>query len=67
MKNDNKNVLHGNVAKVPHGHGFVPRFTNYVGNERGIREFREGAVSSMYNKLGDDAEFMKNQVDDVQL
>jgi hypothetical protein len=66
------NVLHGNRAKATRN--VVPRFTNYVGNEpaidalnRSATGIAEGASATLYNRLGDDAEFCKKQVDDKKL
>jgi hypothetical protein len=66
------NVLHGNRAKATRN--VVPRFTNYVGNEPAINAINrsaaginETAAAALYNRLGDDAEFCKKQVDDIKL
>lgn len=64
------NTLNGNLAKVPHNRGITPRFINYVGNEpdlRSTKNFFGGAASSLYNRLEDDAEYCKRELDDNAL
>ncbi len=52
-----KNILHGNKAKMRPDQSLTPRFTNYVVNDYVTRD------GTVYNRLGDDAEFCKKEVD----
>lgn len=54
---NDKRILHGNNAKIEAEKQVTPRFTNYVLNDNSVR----GSV--VYNRLNDDAEFCKNEVD----
>ena len=55
-----KNFFHGNKARIDSNKSVVPRFTNYVINDYKNLDDR------VYNRLNDDAEFCKKEVDDNQ-
>lgn len=49
--------IHGNSAKVPQGTRITPMFGNYV-----VNDYKAGQ-NAVYNRLEDDAEFCKREVD----
>jgi hypothetical protein len=57
---DDRNILHGNNARISGRRNVVPRFVNYVANDFISRNQAE------YDRFDDGAEFCKKEVDDNQ-
>jgi len=56
-----KKILHGNKARINPDKSVTPRFANYVINDY---ETRGSHGDVVFNRLEDDAEFCKKEVDD---
>jgi len=50
--------LHGNNARIPQGTHINPMFANYV-----VDDYKTTSYGRVYNRLQDDAEFAKREVD----
>jgi hypothetical protein len=57
---DDRNILHGNNARIDGKRNVVPRFINYVANDFISRSQAE------YDRFDDGVEFCKKEVDDNQ-
>jgi hypothetical protein len=55
----NEKKLNGNNAKITPAKYVNPLFENYV-----INDYRTSRYGGVYNRLEDDAEFCKKEVDD---
>lgn len=60
MDRNEKNVLHGNKAKISPDKNVTPRFSNYI-----INDYKT-VNGTVINRLDDHVEFCKKEVDDNQ-
>ena len=69
---DGKNILHGNKARIDGTRNFIPRFTNFVAADippgsnvppEANLDFAQREYAS-YNRITDDADFCRKEVDD---
>ncbi|MCL1823202.1 MAG: hypothetical protein FWG44_03275 [Oscillospiraceae bacterium] len=58
---NDKKFIHGNKARVNIDKNFIPRFTNYV-----VNDYTTADGNVYYNRLDDDADFCRNEVNENQ-